>query len=98
MLSSSIVEHTHRGMALSTWVDGSRAIFRAGVIDINPEDARKIRVTDGDEVTVNGDDFKLTWPVRLEKEQPRGTLFVVLPHGESINANPQPVRLRKKNV
>jgi anaerobic selenocysteine-containing dehydrogenase len=65
---------------------------------MNPADAKKKRLADGDEVTVTGDDLKLTWSVRLEKEQPAGTLFVVLPQGESLTANPLPVRLRKKNV
>lgn len=99
MLSASFVEHVYRGMPLSTWVDGSRAIFREGVIDINPEDASKIRATDGDHVTMNDDNnSNFTWSVRLEKEQPPGTLFVVLPQGETLNPNPQTVKLRKKNV
>ena len=98
LLSACTVEHVHRGMPLSTWVDGSRAIFREGVIDINPVDARKKRLDEGDEVIVSSGNFKRVWPVRLEPKQPRGTLFVILPQGESFNANPKAVSLRKKHV
>lgn len=98
VLSACTVEHVHRGMPLSTWVDGSRAIFREGVIDINPIDARKKKLSDGDEIVVTSGKFKRVWPVRLEQKQPQGTLFVVLPQGDSFNANPRPVNIRKKHV
>ncbi|MCK4631698.1 MAG: molybdopterin-dependent oxidoreductase [candidate division Zixibacteria bacterium] len=98
MLSACAVEHVYRGMALSTWVDGSRAIFREGVVEVNSDDARRAKLSDGDHVTVTAADFKKVWPIRIAKEQAPGTLFVVLPQGESLKANPQPVKIRKKNV
>jgi len=98
ILDTSVVEHTHRGFPLSSWVEGARVLFPEGVLCLNSEDARKIRISEGDEVLVTSADFEKSWPVRIVSEQPKGTLQVTLRQGESVGSNPHRVRIRKKNV
>jgi predicted molibdopterin-dependent oxidoreductase YjgC len=98
LLNTSVVEHTHRGFALSTWVEGAGKLFPEGVLCVNSEDAKKARISEGDEVVVASANFEATWPVRIVSEQPQGTLHVTLRQGESIGPNPHRVRIRKKNV
>ncbi len=98
LLNTSIVEHVYRGFPLSTWVEGAQTLFAEGIVDINPEDARKARISQGDEVVVTSAGFKKVWPARILSEQTRGTLHVTLPKGESIGSNPHRVKIRKRNV
>jgi predicted molibdopterin-dependent oxidoreductase YjgC len=96
ILSTSITEHTHRGFPLSAWVDGTRALFSEERVNINPEDARKAKLSDGDEVVVSSNGFKKNWPVGIRVEQPKGRIHVTLHEAEAINPNPHPVKMRKK--
>ena len=98
ILTSTVTEHTHRGFPLTTWVEGSVPLFGEETIDINLEDALKARIESGDEVIVTSPSFKKTWPARIIKEQARGTLHVTLHPGQPVGPNPEPVRIRKKNV
>jgi len=98
LLNTSVVEHTYRGFPLSTWVEGARKLFAEGTVDINSEDAGKVKISQGDEVVVTSAHFERTWPVRILGEQPQGTLHVTLRQGESVGPNPHPVRIRKKDV
>ena len=98
ILNTSIMEHTYRGYPLSRWVEGLEKIFITETVNINPEDAEKVGISQGDEVVVSSSRFEKVWPTRIMDDQPQGTLHVVLNHGESIGPNPQPVRIRKKNV
>jgi len=98
LLSASAIEHTHLGFPLSTWVEGFRKLFPVGIIDMNPEDAREVGISQGDDLVVISDGFEKTWPARIISEQPRGTLRVTLLQGESIGPSPRPVRIRKKDV
>jgi len=98
LLSVSVGEHTYRGFPLSTWVEGLRKLFTEGIIDINPEDAKKSGISQGDEVIVISAHFEKIWPAKVLNEQPQGTLHVTLPQGESIGNNPHPVKIRKKDV
>jgi len=98
LLNTSAVEHTYRGFPLAAWVEGLRKLFVEGIVDINPEDARKTRISQGDEVIVTSACFKKIWSARILSEQPQGTLHVTLRQGESIELNPHKVRIRKKNV
>ena len=97
-LTTRMVEHTYRGMPLSMWVDGSRKIFSEGIIEINPDDARRAKLNNGDVITVRSDSIKRSWPVKIEPGQPAGTLFVILGQEEAILPNPQPVRIRRSHV
>ena len=98
LLNTSVVEHTHRGFPLSTWVEGAATLFPEGVLYINSEDAKKAKVCEGEEVAVTSAEFEKSWPVRIVSEQPQGTLHVTLRQGESVGSNPHWVRIRKKNV
>ncbi|UCB52584.1 MAG: molybdopterin-dependent oxidoreductase [Candidatus Zixiibacteriota bacterium] len=98
VLNTSVVEHTHRGFLLSTWVEGARELFPEGVLEVNSEDAKKAKISEGDEVVVTSANFEKTWPVRIVSEQPQGTMHVTLRQGESVGSNPHRVRIRKKNV
>jgi predicted molibdopterin-dependent oxidoreductase YjgC len=98
LLHTLIAEHTYRGLPLSTWVEGLESLFPEGKIKINPEDAQKFGISDGDQVVVTSDRFEKVWVARILNEQPPGTLQVTLRQSESIGPNPFPVRIRKKNV
>jgi len=98
LLNTSMIEHTYRGFPLSTWVEGARVLFPEGVLHVNSADAKKTRISEGDEAVVTSADFERTWPVRIVSEQPKGTLHVTLHQGESVGPNPHRVRIRKKNV
>jgi predicted molibdopterin-dependent oxidoreductase YjgC len=98
LLNTSIVEHAYKGFPLSAWVEGARKLFTEGMVDINSEDARKAKISQGDEVVVTSANFEKTWPARILSEQPQGTLHVTLRQGESVGPNPHPVRIRKKDV
>ncbi|UCE24532.1 MAG: molybdopterin-dependent oxidoreductase [Candidatus Zixiibacteriota bacterium] len=96
ILSTSVTEHTHRGFPLSRWVDGTRELFSEERVDINPDDAKKARVNDGDEVIISSTEVKKTWPVRIKAEQAPGVLHVTLHEADVVNPNPHPVKMRKK--
>lgn len=98
LLNTSIVEHVYRGFPLSNWVEGAQTLFAEGIVDVSPEDARKARISQGDEVVVTSAGFKKIWPARILSQQTRGTLHVTLRQSESIGANPHRVKIRKKNV
>ncbi len=96
MLSMSVTEHTHRGFPLSAWVDGTKTLFLEERVDINPSDAKKAKLSDGDEVVVSSSDTERVWPVRFKAEQAPGTLHVCLHHAEAMNPNPHPVKIKRK--
>jgi len=98
LMTMTVTEHTHRGFPLSIWVEGTRPLFAEETVDINPEDAGKAGLTAGDEATVTSADFERTWPIRISKEQPPGTLHVALTRGELIGSNPYPVKIRRSHV
>ncbi len=98
LLNVSIVENAYRGFPLSVWVEGAKKVFPEGMVDISAEDARKAKISGGDEVVVTSSHFEKTWPARILAEQPRRTLHVTLRQGESVGPNPHPVRIRKKDV
>jgi formate dehydrogenase alpha subunit len=98
LLNTSVAEHSHRGFYLTSLVEGAGKLFTEGVIDISPEDAKKARIAEGDQVVVTSAQFEKTWPVRIASRQPKGTLHVTLHQGETVGSNPHPVRIRKKNV
>lgn len=98
ILNVSAIEHTYRGFPLSTWVEGLKKLYTEGVVSINPEDAREAGISQGNEVVVTSAHFEKTWPARILSDQPPGTLHITLHQGESVGANPHPVRIMKKDV
>ena len=98
ILNTAVVENTHRGFPLSIWVEGARILFPEGVLNMGPDDAKRAKIVDGDEVVVRSAEFERIWPARIVNEQQQGTLHVTLRQGESVGSNPHRVRIRKKNV
>jgi anaerobic selenocysteine-containing dehydrogenase len=95
---TSIVEHTYLGFPLSSWVEGLRPLFAEGIVDINPEDAERGKILEGDEVVVTSPHFEKVLRARIMKAQPQGILDATVDQGESLGPNPTPVRIRKKDV
>jgi len=91
-------EHTYRGFPISGVVDGARVLFPSGFIRINPEDAARAKLSDGDTAVMAANSFETERQVRITRSQQRGTL------GLSLGAVHMPApglysaRIRKKDV
>jgi anaerobic selenocysteine-containing dehydrogenase len=68
------------------------------VVDINPKDAQKTGLSQGDAVVVSCDRFRETWTAHIVDEQPPGTLHVTRHQSPSLGANPHRVKVKKKDV
>jgi formate dehydrogenase alpha subunit len=98
ILHASSVEHAYRGFPLTALVEGARKIFPQDMVDINPKDAQKKGLSQGDAVAVSCDRFQETWIANIVDEQPPGTLHVTLHQSPSLGANPHRVEVKKKDV
>ena len=98
LLCTSNVEHSYRGVPLTVWVKGAKKIFPERILEISPEDAKQLRIEDGEEITVTSNQFEKDWPVRIAPELSSGMLHITLPQTEFMGYNPHPVKIRKKNV
>jgi formate dehydrogenase alpha subunit len=98
MLTAAAAEHSHRGFPLSRWVEGSKLLLTDGVLEINPLDAQRAGISNGDYAVVESNTLKMEWPARITPDQPERTLRVALVDFEMVNANPQPVKIRRKDV
>jgi predicted molibdopterin-dependent oxidoreductase YjgC len=98
ILNTSLSEHSYRGFSLTTWVEGTRKLFDDGIIALNPEDAKKAGISQGDEVIVTSAQFEKVWVAKISDDQSQGTLHVTLRQDEAVGPNPHPVRIRKKDV
>ncbi len=98
ILKTSQLEHRYRGFPLTAWVEGAREIFPDDRVDINPQDAHQAGISQGDVVVVSSDRFQGTWTANIVEKQPPGTVHIALPLNASLEANPQPVRMKKRDV
>jgi formate dehydrogenase alpha subunit len=98
LLVTSAMEHTYRGYPLTDWVEGAEKLFPAGILEVNPEDAEKTGISPGDEAVVTSRHFERVWPVKITMNQPKGTVRVTLCRGVSLEPNPCPVRMKRKDV
>jgi len=98
LLNISVVEHTYRGFSLTSRVEGLRKLLGEETLHLNPEDARKAGISQGDEVLVTSAHFDKIWPASISDRQLPGTMHITLNQIESVGPNPHPVRIRKKNV
>jgi predicted molibdopterin-dependent oxidoreductase YjgC len=98
LLCTSNIEHSYRGIPLTVWVKGAKKIFPQRTLEISPEDANKLRIEEGEEITVTSNWFQKDWPVRIAPELSSGILHITLPQAEIMGYNPHPVKIRKKNV
>jgi formate dehydrogenase alpha subunit len=98
LLCTSNIEHSYRGIPLTVWVKGAKKIFPERTLEISPEDAKKLRIEEGEKITVTSNWFEKVWPVRIAPELNGGILHITLPQAEIMGYNPHPVKIRKKNV
>lgn len=97
-LDVSVDENIHRGFPISTWAKGLKQLLPDNALEIGPEDAQGIGVSDGDEVVVTASQFEKIWPIRIVSGQPNGILRIRLQHSEIDGPAPCPVRIRRKDV
>jgi formate dehydrogenase alpha subunit len=98
ILNTSLSEHSYRGFSLTSRVEGARKLFNDGIIELNPEDANKNGISEGDEIIVTSAQFEKVWDAKISDDQSQGTLHVTLSQGEAVGPNPHPVRIRKRDV
>jgi predicted molibdopterin-dependent oxidoreductase YjgC len=98
LFHATVAEHTHRGFPLSAWVEGARLLFNEGMLEINAEDAKELHLVNGDSALVSNASIEKVLPVRIVKNQPRGTLHASLLESASFHPNPQSVSVRKADV
>ncbi len=98
LLNAAPLEHVYRGFPLSSRVEGARVIFADEVLHMNPRDARRARLQEGDPVEVTSQYFRKVWPVKFSPELNRGIVQVTVLQNELIGLNPIPVIIRKSHV
>lgn len=89
-------EHLFRGYPLSRWVGGLRVIQPVDALYVNPADADRLGLVDGENVVASADGFERVWPVIIDNEQPSGHARVAVDaddwgrrHGLSITIRKQ---------
>jgi predicted molibdopterin-dependent oxidoreductase YjgC len=98
VLTATVDEHTYKGFLISDWVAGAKEIFAVGCVAVNPEDAAKLQLHDGDDVVVTSAAFERKWRARITADQPKGSLHVTLRPNERLGPNPHHVNMRKCDV
>ncbi len=98
ILHGSVNEHGYRGFPLTSLVEGARKLFVEEVVAINPGDAAARDISDGNEIILIGDRFERIVRARIDRDQPAGTLHMLLRHGETFDSNPLRVTTRKRDV
>jgi len=98
LLTTSVLEHSHRSIPLTAWVKGTRRIFPEGYLEISAQDAKRARIEDGDKVLLSFPKQKSDWPAKISPDIPRGFLHLTIPQSNFSGPNPRKVRMRKKNV
>jgi len=92
-------ENTYQGFPLATWVGGMQMLYDHQCVDIHPEDARQIGVSEQETLLISDETFELERAVRFCEDQPRGSLGMLLQTGVShMNGLPISVTVRKKDV
>jgi predicted molibdopterin-dependent oxidoreductase YjgC len=97
-LTTSIIEHSYRGIPLSTYVEGAQKIFDVDTLGINPQDAEKAKIKSADKVILTSPQFKKVFSAKIVPGLRPKILHVTLSSGINIGANPCSVKIRKKNV
>ena len=98
LLITSVSEHIYKGFSLVDKVEGLKKLFSEKVLYINPDDAEKTKLSDGDTVLVSSSVFEKVLTAKISREQPQGFLNVTLRQEELIPENPHAVKIRKKDV
>jgi len=98
LLESAADEHTYRGFPISEVVDGARVLFPSGFIRINPGDAARAKLSDGDTAVLASKGFEIERPVRVTRSQPGGTLGLSASAGDAPAPGLYAARIRKRDV
>jgi len=98
ILISSTSEHTYRGFAVSTRVEGAGELFSDTNVDIGAEDAARAGVSEGDEVLVISPSSEMRLRARIVAKQAKGTLHISLNQGDLFGGGPHSARIVKTNV
>jgi anaerobic selenocysteine-containing dehydrogenase len=98
VLTTSLTPHTHMGFSMARRVAGLQALFPEETVLINPVDATRVGIRQGDDVIVSSPYFERSWPVQLDDCQQPGTLSVTLSVRNSIGPMITPAEIRKTHV
>ncbi len=91
-------ENIYRGFSLSGHVDGAAKLFPVDKVVMNPEDAERMHISEGDEVAVRSRGLDGTWPVAVAANQPEGTLRVAVSRIEGAAFGRYAVNVRRIDV
>jgi anaerobic selenocysteine-containing dehydrogenase len=91
-------ENVYKGFPISNWVAGAREIFADECVEMNPEDAARAGVEDGEEIVVSSAAFERKWRTRIVADQPEGSVHVTLRPNGWLGPNPHYVNMRKCDV
>lgn len=87
--------HAVHNVSLSSVVSGMGELIPEGTLAMNPADASKMGFNDGDDVLVESDGTKKTYPLKLQDFISPGVFFLLTDaRGPVFGTNPSPVHLR----
>jgi NADH dehydrogenase/NADH:ubiquinone oxidoreductase subunit G len=98
LLSVHYSEDTYQGHPLTFWVKGLRPLVNEKYLLVNPADAKVLDLSDKDETIVKLVGVEQKWPVKIDKNQPIGTMRVILQPGDPLAADIYPAQVRKYHV
>ena len=98
VLTASMQENVYKGFPISNWVAGAREIFADECVEMNPEDAARAGVEDGEEIVVSSTAFERKWRTRIVADQAERSLHVTLRPNGWLGPNPHYVNMRKCDV
>ena len=91
--------HIFYNISLSKNIRDMREIVTEGAIIMNPTDALKMKIQDGDSIFVKSDIYEKIYPVILRKIIPQNFLLLITSSRTfDFNPNPCPVHIRRNNV
>ena len=82
LTTGRLLEHYHTG-TMTRRSDGLNDLVPTGFAEINPADAKRLGVTDGDEVVVETRRGRISTPANVTSRVKRGTVFVPFHFGEA---------------
>ena len=97
VLCSDYSLDTYRNLVLSKEIKGFRMVRNAGWIKMNPQDAKKLKIEDGESVIVTSAVGQRTGEAKITEEVPRGVVkanFLWSERADEIRY-PIPVKIRR---
>lgn len=90
--------HAFHNVSLSKIIAGMEAILPEETLLLNPEDAVKLGLNNGDTIVVDSTDIKKEYPLQLQDIVSPGFVFLLSHAVTPFKSNPCPVHLRRKHV